>query len=204
MSMETLDTAGLADRLRALPGRAMVAIAGAPGSGKSTTAETLAEAIGPDAQVIPMDGFHRENDWLDARGLRARKGAPETFDAEGFVAFIQGVRDGSVTRYPTFDRSADCTRPGAGTILPQTRLLLVEGNYLLLDRPVWRDLAPLWDMTVWIDVPIEVLRARLVQRWLHYGKTPEAAAAQAEGNDLANARTIIAESRPADVRLTQG
>ena len=93
---------------------------------------------------------------------------------------------------------------GAGTILPQTRLLLVEGNYLLLDRPVWRDLAPLWDMTVWIDVPIEVLRARLVQRWLHYGKTPEAAAAQAEGNDLANARTIIAESRPADVRLTQG
>lgn len=187
--------------------RIVVGIAGAPGSGKSTLAERVVAAINSrdgdgTAALLPMDGFHLDNADLDARGLRSVKGAPQTFDAAGFVALVRRVRsEPGDLRYPLFDRAQDCTLPGAGQLAAATSVVVCEGNYLLLRTGPWADLAPLFDVTVMLSVPMPVLRDRLVTRWLDHGLPRPAATARAEGNDIPNARTVIAESGPADIVL---
>jgi len=180
-------------------GRRLVAIVGAPGSGKSTLAEGLVAAV-PGAVLVPMDGFHLDNRLLDRDGLRARKGAPETFDAEGFVALIRRLKQGGAVVYPVFDRDRDLAVAGAGRVEDQARLVVVEGNYLLLDRAPWRELAGLWDLSVMLDVPAEELRRRLTARWQGLGRSPAEVLAHLE-NDLANAETVADHSLPADLRL---
>ncbi|MDQ7776443.1 AAA family ATPase [Paracoccus aminovorans] len=180
-------------------GRRLVAIVGAPGSGKSTLAEGLVAAV-PGAVLVPMDGFHLDNRLLDQDGLRARKGAPETFDAEGFVALIRRLKQGGAVVYPVFDRDRDLAVAGAGRVEEQARLVVVEGNYLLLDRAPWRELAGLWDLSVMLDVPAEELRRRLTARWQGLGQSPAEVLAHLE-NDLANAETVADHSLPADLRL---
>ncbi|MCV2446630.1 AAA family ATPase [Paracoccus sp. DMF] len=180
-------------------GRRLVAIVGAPGSGKSTLAEGLVAAV-PGAVLVPMDGFHLDNRLLDRDGLRARKGAPETFDAEGFVALIRRLKQGGAVVYPVFDRDRDLAVAGAGRVEEQARLVVVEGNYLLLDRAPWRELAGLWDLSVMLDVPAEELRRRLTARWQGLGQSPAEVLAHLE-NDLANAETVADHSLPADLRL---
>ncbi|AUH66235.1 nucleoside/nucleotide kinase family protein [Paracoccus zhejiangensis] len=176
-----------------MPGpRSVVALAGAPGSGKSTLAEALVARL-PGAVLLPMDGFHLDDRVLDARGLRARKGAPETFDAAGFVALLGRVRAGGEVVFPIFDRSREIAIAGAGVIAAETRLVVVEGNYLLLDRDPWR--AASYDLTVMLDVPEAELRRRLTARWQGYGADVEAHLQ----NDMTNALTVIRESRPADL-----
>lgn len=184
-------------------GRVLVGIAGAPGSGKSTYAETLAAQLGPVAAVMPMDGFHLDNETLRARDMLARKGAPETFDAQGFVELVQRLRTQGEVAYPTFDRANDRTVPSGGTIDAATQVVLIEGNYLLLHAAPWSDLGGIFDISVFLDVPRDVLRARLVQRWLDHGLTKAQAEARAEGNDLRNADLIISASRPADHVVAQ-
>ncbi|MEM9581268.1 MAG: phosphoribulokinase, partial [Pseudomonadota bacterium] len=139
--------------------RLLVGIAGGPGSGKSTLAGHLAAQLGPGAAVLPMDGFHLDNAELILLGLLDRKGAPETFDAAGFVALIKRLRETQAVRYPTFDRTADCTLPDAGEIGAGTQIVLVEGNYLLLTTPPWSDLADLFDITVHLEVDRAMLLA---------------------------------------------
>lgn len=180
-------------------GRRLVAIVGAPGSGKSTLAEGLVAAV-PGAVLVPMDGFHLDNRLLDQDGLRARKGAPETFDAAGFVALIRRLKQGGAVVYPVFDRDRDLAVAGAGRVEEQARLVVVEGNYLLLDRAPWRELAGLWDLSVMLDVPAEELRRRLTARWQGLGQSPAEVLAHLE-NDLANAETVADHSLPADLRL---
>jgi len=184
------------------PGRVLVAIAGPPGAGKSTTAEALAAQI-EGAVVVPMDGFHLDNAVLAARGLLARKGAPETFDMAGFATMVSRLRGQDEVVIPVFDRSRDIAVAGARVIGPEARVLLIEGNYLLLDEAPWCDLASFWDVTIAIDVPIAVLEARLTQRWLDHGLDADAARARAMGNDIPNARRVVAGSTPADVILRQ-
>ncbi len=197
----------LARRIAALPAdgrRRMVAVAGAPTSGKSWMADALTERVngaGRRARRIPMDGFHLDNAILDARGLRARKGAPETFDAGGFIALMRRVAAGGEVVYPLFDRARDLAIAGAAVIEADCDVAIVEGNYLLFDEDPWRALAPLWDVSVWVDVPERRLLARCVRRWIDHDHTPEAARARAEGNDMANARRIIGARLPADVTL---
>lgn len=183
------------------PSRRLVALVGPPAAGKSMLAERLAQGLGPAAQVIPMDGFHRDNDWLDAQGLRARKGAPETFDVAGFVALVRAIRNGASPDYPLFDRALDRTLPGAGQVDPAARLLIFEGNYLLLDRPGWRDLAQMWDLTVALRIADSVLAERLVARWRDHGLDAQTALSRAERNDLPNGLTVLRESRAADYLL---
>jgi fructokinase len=188
--------AALAARIAALPGapgRRLIAIAGPPGSGKSTLAEALTENLcsrGHAAVTMPMDGFHLDNRLLEPRGLLPRKGAPETFDFGGFAATLRRVRDEPSVIIPVFDRSREIAIAGAEEIAPHTRIVVVEGNYLCLDEDPWRELAPLWDLAVFLDVPMERLERRLVARWLHHGLAPEAALAKAQGNDLPNARRV--------------
>ena len=192
----------LAERLdAAATGRSfMVALAGPPGAGKSTLGEAL--VAGRGAALVPMDGFHLDNRLLDAAGLRHRKGAPRTFDAAGCLALLARLRAGEDVVAPLFDRERDLAIAGALAVPGDAPLIVVEGNYLLLDRPVWRDIAALFDLTVMIDPGEAVLERRLVKRWLDHGHDLETAKARAADNDLVNARTVLRESLPPDLRLT--
>lgn len=181
--------------------RYVVAIAGPPGSGKSTLAADLAARLGPTAATLPMDGFHLDNDRLRQLGLLHRKGAPETFDAQGFVDLLREVRTTPRVSYPTFDRDADRTVPGAGHIGKDTRIVLVEGNYLLLTSPPWSSLDALFDLTVRLDVSREELEDRLVTRWLSHGLPAAEARARALGNDMKNAEHMFENARSPDFTL---
>lgn len=188
------DITDLVARIDAIPSRSyplLIAIAGAPGSGKSTIAEILHTTTSRPSCVVPMDGFHLDNETLRARDLLHRKGSPQTFDLQGFQKLIVETRTNTVRRYPTFDRHADKTVPSGGIIPDGTELLFVEGNYLLLDEPGWRDLREFWDASIWLDVPIDRLRHRLVQRWIDQGLSEVDARNRAESNDLANADLVI-------------
>ncbi|WP_323009177.1 nucleoside/nucleotide kinase family protein [Paracoccus sp. (in: a-proteobacteria)] len=188
------------DRIAGLgPGRRIVAIAGAPGSGKSTLAAQLV-AVLKAAVLVPMDGFHLDNRLLDPDGLRGRKGAPETFDAEGFVALVERLKAGGEVIYPVFDRALDMAIAGAGRVRAESRLVVVEGNYLLLDRRPWHKLAELWDLSVMLDVAMEELERRLTTRWQGFGCQPAEIAAHLD-NDLANAELVLRESLPADLTV---
>ncbi|MBO6852185.1 MAG: nucleoside/nucleotide kinase family protein [Marivivens sp.] len=199
--------ADLIKKILALPrtdGRLMVAVSGAPASGKSTLAEFIANSLsaaGRQARYVPMDGFHLDNRILDARGLRARKGAPETFDADGFVALMRRMKLGGDVVYPMFDRSRDLAVAGAGIIEESTDIAVVEGNYVLQSEAPWSELADVWDLSVYLDVPEETLRQRCIQRWLDHDHTPEAARLRAEGNDMVNAKRVIENRLAADVTI---
>lgn len=173
--------------------RFVVAIAGAPGSGKSTLAEELAAQFA-DAAVLPMDGFHLDNAELRQMGLLHRKGAPETFDAEGFTDVVRSLRNEGDIAYPTFERSRDKTIPNGGQLSDAVRIVFVEGNYLLLDSPPWNTLVSEFDLTISLEVPLNVLEERLVKRWLDQGMSRERAAARAAENDLRNANLAIEQS----------
>lgn len=183
--------------------RFVAAIAGPPASGKSTLAASLAEAIagaGETAAVVSMDGFHYDDAVLAARGHSTRKGAPHTFDFHGFKSLLERLRaGGSEVAAPVFDRSLELARAGAAIIAPETRLVLVEGNYLLLADEPWPELAGLFDFTVFLDVPRSELERRLRQRWEMHGK-PDAEGWIA-GNDLPNIELVLARSRPADLTV---
>jgi fructokinase len=187
-------------------GRVLLAIAGPPASGKSTVSATLQARLTHDgvrAVVVPMDGFHLDNRVLDERGLRAKKGAPETFDVDGFAAVLRQLRATDRTIYlPVFDREKDLSIAAARVVEPETDVVIVEGNYLLFDEPAWRSMPDLWDLSLWIDTPPSVVRQRCIQRWLDHDHTPEAARARAEGNDLVNAERIRLARLPADVVLS--
>ncbi|SFR42920.1 AAA family ATPase [Litoreibacter janthinus] len=186
-------TAQIKDLIVAQPaphGRRLIAVAGPPAGGKSTLAEHLAEVL-PNAAVVPMDGFHLDNDTLSARGLLARKGSPATFDALGFVKLVSALRDPVEVAYPTFDRSSDSVVPSGGSVSADTDTVIVEGNYLLLDDAPWNQLRQFWDLSIFLDVPFEVLRERLLQRWRDHGYSDSDALTKAESNDLPNARVVM-------------
>ncbi|MBL4916284.1 nucleoside triphosphate hydrolase [Szabonella alba] len=190
-------------------GRIFCAIAGPPASGKSTLAEGLTEALNRHqpglAALLPMDGFHYDDLYLGPAGLRPRKGAPETFDVGGLRHALNRLRarEEETVAVPVFDRELEIARAGARLIAQTVQIILVEGNYLLLDRAPWDGLRDAFDVTVRIDPPEGVLRARLVARWQHHGLTPDAMAAKIDGNDLPNARLVTKVSREADFLLRQ-
>ena len=191
--------AGLIAERAAGKARFTVAIAGAPGAGKSTLAAGLVRALGERAVVVPMDGFHLDNAVLEARGLTAVKGAPQTFDVTGFDALLARLAREDAVAIPVFDRAADLSRAGAAIVSAATPIRIVEGNYLLIDRPDGRSLRRHFDLTIFLDVPEGELERRLVQRWLDHGHDPQAARSRALGNDIPNARLVIAESAGAEV-----
>lgn len=185
-------------------GRYLVALAGPPGAGKSTLAADLVTALGKGAKAVPMDGFHYDDAVLIARGARDRKGAPDTFDVQGFLHLLRRLRTEDEVAIPLFDRDLEISRAGADIVTAADRVLVVEGNYLLLNESPWPQTAPLFNLTVWIDVPEYELDRRLLARWAHYGKTPDQARAWIDGNDLPNIRRVTQNSRPADVVLRFG
>jgi len=184
--------------------RVILALAGAPGSGKSTLAQEVARRLNAQkiaAEVVPMDGFHLDNAVLDAWGLRARKGAPETFDAGGFLHLVWRMKTGQEVVAPLFDRARDIAIAGAQVVADSVQVVICEGNYLLFDEAPWDGLAALWDLKVRLDVPEAELRQRLIQRWLDHGLSRAAAVRRAEGNDIPNARRVITRPLAADLVL---
>lgn len=184
--------------------RFMVAIAGPPGSGKSTLAADLQKLL-PDgsAVVVPMDGFHFDDVILNRRGLRARKGSPETFDYPGFETLMKRIRAMEPEiAIPVFDRTIELSRAGAEIIDAEAKFILVEGNYLLLDEQPWSSLGGLFDYGVYIDVPRFELERRLMERWRGHGKSEEAAREWIASNDLPNIDRVLARRRKPDYVLS--
>jgi pantothenate kinase len=192
--------------------RCLVAVAGPPAAGKSTFAADLVSALnarGPvEAVVVPMDGFHLDNVQLARLGLMQRKGAANTFDVDGFRSLLERIRatHERPVYFPVFDRAADQAVAGAGVVLPSTGIVVVEGNYLLLDEHPWNGLASLFDVEIYLDVPLDCLERRLIRRWLDHGHDQEAAARRAHSNDIPNARHVASRLRsgPGLIRLAQG
>lgn len=178
--------------------RSITAIAGPPGSGKSTLADRLANALNtgePDsAAVFPMDGYHFDDAVLIARGQKAKKGAPFTFDVSGFehmLARLHANEEDEIA-VPVFDRSLEISRNAARIIPSSVRHLIVEGNYLLLKQPHWSGLRKYFDTSVFLRVPEDVLRDRLFDRWSNL--QGEELRAKMEDNDLPNALLVVRES----------
>jgi fructokinase len=201
--------AALCDRIMQAPlgpHRRLIAVAGAPGSGKSTFAGHLAAhlgARGTQTAVVPMDGFHLDNRLLDADGSRTRKGAPDTFDAAGLLRLVTALQSDQAVVYPLFDRARDIAVAGAGRVPSEVRTVVIEGNYLLLNQAPWSALANHWALAISLSPPRDILEQRLLQRWLDHGMSLEDAKTRAIGNDMKNADLIAAGQRPADITLTE-
>ncbi|MQB03823.1 nucleoside triphosphate hydrolase [Agrobacterium tumefaciens] len=185
--------------------RFIIAIAGPPGAGKSTLADALCGALvarGEAAAVLPMDGFHMDNGILEERGLLPRKGAPETFDVRGFLDIVSAVRQGGQeVLVPVFDRSREIAISSARAIAPETRFILAEGNYLLLNEAPWTKLSGSFDLTIFVGPSVAVLEERLRDRWKGYGLDATEIHAKLFENDLPNGKRVIENSRPADIRI---
>ena len=197
----------LVERARALvrPGRrALLGIAGSPGAGKTTLVEALVAALGSQVAHVPMDGFHLADVELDRLGRRDRKGASDTFDAHGYLALLRRLRadEPHIVYAPAFERDLEQPIAGAIAVLPEARLVITEGNYLLLDEGPWCEVAGVLDETWFCAVPDDVRRARLVARHVAFGKEPAAAEAWVQSVDEPNARLVEAARERADLIYT--
>lgn len=190
-----------ANALLALGGRRLLGVCGAPGSGKSTLAAALKEALGEQAVVVPMDGFHLAQVELERLQRSTRKGAPDTFDAAGYVALLRRLRAqfrGEVVYAPAFHREIEEPVAGAIPVFAETPLVITEGNYLLLDGP-WAPVRTELDGCWFVDTEEEKRTAWLLARHIQYGRSPEAARAWIESTDDPNARLIRATREKADL-----
>ena len=194
-------------------GRAVLGITGAPGAGKTTLVERLLGELaehpprgaGADwVAHVPMDGFHLADAQLDRLGLRDRKGAPETFDAAGYAAMLERVRTATTeTVYaPGFERDLEQPIAAALAVPPAARLVVTEGNYLLLDEPSWHRVREAMDEVWYCDLDERVRLERLVARHVEFGKDPGAAALWVDRVDQANAALVAATRARADLVVT--
>jgi pantothenate kinase len=183
--------------------RRLLGITGAPGAGKSTVAAEVVALVGPRAVVVPMDGFHLAQTELERIGRADRKGAPDTFDADGFVALLARLRTAGRTVYaPEYRRDLRNAVAGAIAVPPEVTLVVVEGNYLLLDDHGFGPVAGLLDESWFLALDDDVRLDRLVARHEAFGKSPQAARAWSHGPDESNARLVAATAVRADVVVT--
>ena len=209
MAEATSSLSALVDRATSLlerPGRTVLGITGAPGAGKSTLTSLLLGRLradlGDDAVGhLPMDGFHLADVQLDRLGRRDRKGAPDTFDVDGYVAALERLHaqpDRTIFA-PGFERDLEQPIAAATVIPPSARFVVTEGNYLLLPDGGWEHVRPLLAEVWFVDVDDDLRRARLVQRHEEFGKSPDEARAWVERSDEANASLVTATRDAADV-----
>jgi pantothenate kinase len=197
----------LAERAAALarqPGRAILGITGPPAAGKTTLAETLLAELAPRAAYVPLDGFHLAHHVLEDLGTVHRKGAPDTFDAAGYVALLRRLRDpaeGTVYA-PQFRRDIEDSLANAIPVPPGVPLVITEGNYLLVQSGPWAELAGLLDEVWYLDVAEPARLRWLTGRHRSYGRSAAEAAARARGPDQRNAELIEATKPRADLIIS--
>lgn len=208
--MDTSDLATLTTRARllAVPGhRRILGIAGPPGAGKSTLAARLVGALDGLAVLVPMDGFHLAQAELDRLGRAGRKGAPDTFDAAGYVALLRRLRDpgepGPVYA-PAFDRALEEPVAGSVPVPPTTPLVVTEGNYLLYDDGPWAPVRGLLDESWYLDVDPALRVRRLVDRHVRFGKSRPYAERWVAASDEPNARLVERGRTLADLVVSPG
>jgi pantothenate kinase len=177
-------------------GRRLLGIAGAPGAGKSTLAAAVVAGLAPAAALVPMDGFHLAEAELRRLGRHDRKGAIDTFDADGFVALLRRLRgEAGLVYAPEFRREIEEPIAGAIPVPADATLVVTEGNYLLADDGAWRHARSLLDEVWFLELDDAVRLDRLTARHVEYGRSRTVAAARARGTDQRNA-DLIAATRP--------
>ncbi|MBU6450493.1 MAG: hypothetical protein KGS72_01850 [Cyanobacteria bacterium REEB67] len=223
-SAEPQSFAQLAQIVRSKAGTAkryMLGMAGYPGAGKSTTAaalvaeinkcleegeeQSVAAGVKDTAQaaiVVPMDGFHRYNAALKNLDLLPLKGVPASFDGDAFIALLRRIKSagttGDTVTCPSFDRAVEEPAPDTIAVLPQHSIIVVEGNYLLLDSPPWNEIPKILDEIWFIDCPLAEIEPRLLARHIAGGRDQAGARAKMESTDLPNARLVDASRRRAN------
>lgn len=186
-------------------GRRLLGITGAPAAGKSTVAAAIVDALAPDAVLVGMDGFHLAEVELHRLGRHERKGAIDTFDGEGYVALLQRLRGARSTVYaPEFRREIEEPIAGAVPVPPDLPLVITEGNYLLVDRPPWRQVRTLLDEVWFLEVDEAVRLDRLTARHMAFGRPAAQARARALGTDQRNADLIATTRDRADLIVRVG
>jgi pantothenate kinase len=186
------------------PGRRVLGIAGGPGTGKSTLATQLVAALGAEAAYVPMDGFHMRHKKLEGLGTAVDKGMPHTFEGAAFAEFLAALKAASAAMNgPGYSRQIEDVVDDAFTVPATTRLLVVECNYLLLSMAPWWRVRPLLDRAVFIEVPRDTVRARLMKRHAEAGLfTEERNRAHIERVDLPNYDVVMRSKPQADVAIT--
>jgi pantothenate kinase len=185
--------------------RCVLGIVGPPGSGKSTLAQAIKSRCGEQAQVVPMDGFHLANSELERLGRHGRKGAPDTFDAAGFVNLLGRIKhqvkgDGLIYA-PEFRRDLEEGIAGAIAVADDTPLIVTEGNYLLLDDLPWNQVREVLDEVWYVDVPDDLRRTRLVERHMRFGRSAQEAQDWVACTDEPNAVRIAQTRQRADLAV---
>lgn len=180
--------------------RYILGIAGAPGAGKSTASQAISQKLDSRCTVVEMDGFHLANRELDRLGRREQKGAPETFDADGYAALLHRLRSAdSIVYAPVFDREIDESIGSATAVEPRTPLIVTEGNYLLLPNGSWPQVRAAIDTVWYLEVPEATRTQRLMKRHSRFGRSSEAAADWVRRVDRPNADMIAAARSRADL-----
>jgi pantothenate kinase len=182
--------------------RVILGIVGKPGAGKSTLVEFLVRNYPGDAcAVVPMDGFHLSNLVLKRLNRDGRKGAPDTFDSQGFISLIHRIGEEKDLEiyFPVFDRTIEESISAQGVIKPQTRLIITEGNYLLLDSFGWGPVRSLLDESWYLEIDDRIRMDRLIARHEKFGKEPAMARNWALGSDERNAEQVLGTRFAADV-----
>lgn len=175
--------------------RVIIGIVGKPGAGKSTITDYIMNSIDVKAALVPMDGYHLSNKVLVDLGSRERKGAPDTFDAQGFTHLLERIRkdEDEDIYFPIFHREFEESYSAEGVVEAGTRLILTEGNYLLVDDKKWAGVRPLLDESWFLSLDDAIRQERLIARHMRYGKSKEEAEFWSLGSDEANAQ-VVAES----------
>lgn len=184
--------------------RYFIALAGPPASGKSTISEKLNEDLnikGLHSEILQMDGFHLDDAILSSQNLLLRKGSPETFDVMGLKSFLIRLANEPEVIVPIFDRSLELSRSSAVTISENKKIIIVEGNYLLLNSQPWNELNNYFDSRVMIHCEESVLEKRLIDRWKGFDLTQDQINQKVYENDLPNGVNVIQNSIEADYYL---